>query len=102
MRRILLVLATMLAAVLVASGVALAAKAIKIQDSDTLPSLANPYPAEISISGFPENSTVSDVNLELHRFSHSDAGDVDMLLVGQGGQEAIVMSDVGGRANNVT
>ena len=87
MRRILLLLATMLAAVLLASGVALA-KPIQIRDATT----ASPYPSEITISGFPATSTITDVNLELSAFTHTFPADVDMLLVHEG-RNAIVLSD---------
>jgi subtilisin-like proprotein convertase family protein len=80
----------MAAAVLLASGVALA-KPIQIRDATT----ANPYPAEITISGFPATSKIDDVNLELNAFTHTFPADVDVLLVGPTGRNAIVMSDAG-------
>jgi subtilisin-like proprotein convertase family protein len=105
MKRILLVLATMAAAVLVASGVALApplphAGKITINDATfdestlvTTPGTGSPYPSEITVSGL--GSTIDDVNLQIRGLSHTYPCDVDMLLVGPEGQNAIVMADVG-------
>jgi len=109
MRRILLVVATMAAAVLLASGVALATGPIKINDAtldpttqEVIPGTATPYPSEITVSGL--GSTISDVDLQLKGFSHTYPDDVEMLLVGPAGQNAIVMADVGGSipARNIT
>jgi|SRR5215208_2620540 subtilisin-like proprotein convertase family protein len=106
MRRILLVLATMLAAVLVASGVTLAAPLhsggkITINDATfdettqtTTVGTATPYPSEIVVSGLP--GLITDVNVVLRGFSHTFPEDVDMLLIGPSGNlNAILMSDVG-------
>jgi len=101
MRRILLVLATMAAAVLVASGATLAAPAythagkITINDSESPPTTATPYPSEIVVSGLP--GLITDVNVKLRGFSHTYPDDVDMQLVGPSGNlNVTVMSDVGG------
>jgi subtilisin-like proprotein convertase family protein len=98
MRRILLVLATILAAVLVASGVALA-KPFSNADGIIINSIgaAEPYPSQITVSGL--RGTIKDVNLKLSGFSHPFPNDVDMLLVGPSGEKAIVMSDAGGGDN---
>jgi hypothetical protein len=102
MRRILVLLATMAAAVLVASGVAVAAvltfsntSPITIRDSLTngVPRAANPYPSEITVSGF--SGTLRDVNLTLKGFTHLYPDDVGVLLVGPQGESALLMSDVG-------
>lgn len=56
---------------------------------------ANPYPSTISVpTAFP----ILGMSLKLNGFSHSSPDDVDILLVGPGGQTAVVMSDVGGTA----
>lgn len=66
--------------------------AIQIPDSGP----ATPYPSEINVSGFVNTAKVKDVNLSLNNFSHTFPDDVDVLVVGPQGQNAIVMSDVGG------
>ena len=55
---------------------------------------ANPYPSNINIAGVV--GTVTKVTVSVTGFSHTFPGDVDMLLVGPGGQKFIVMSDSGG------
>jgi Proprotein convertase P-domain len=101
MRRTLLLLTTMTIALLVASGVALAATfrntdGITINDSliTSPPTIATPYPSEITVSGL--SGTVTDVNLKLGGLRHTEPPDIDVLLVGPSGANAIVMSDVGG------
>jgi subtilisin-like proprotein convertase family protein len=102
MRRMLLLLATMTIALLVASGVAVAAvltfsntSEILIKDASArnVPRPAEPYPSEISVSGF--SGTIRDVNVILKGFSHTFPDDVGVLLVGPEGQKALLMSDVG-------
>jgi Bacterial Ig-like domain/Thrombospondin type 3 repeat len=97
MRRITLSLATMMFALIVAGGVALAAtttfsntSAIQIPDSGA----ANPYPSEISAQGLSE--TISDVNVKLNGFSHGWPDDVAVQVVGPDGTSVLLMSDVGG------
>ena len=62
----------------------------------TIPALgvATPYPSTIGVSGVA--SVASLASLELLGISHNWPDDIDMLLVGPGGQNAIIMSDVGG------
>jgi subtilisin-like proprotein convertase family protein len=60
---------------------------------------ANPYPSTINISGV--TGTVSKVTAKLTGFSHTFPSDVDILLVGPGGQKIILMSDVGGGTDAV-
>jgi subtilisin-like proprotein convertase family protein len=97
-------------AVLVASGVALAATDVVTQTFTTPdPKIkirtspinepgqirtAKPYPSEITVGGLNEGS-IRDVNLKLRHFSHTFPDDVGVLLVGPQGQTALVMSDVG-------
>jgi subtilisin-like proprotein convertase family protein len=83
MRRILLLLATMSLAVLLASGVALAVTTtFTNKHRITIPDEGNatPFPSTIQVSGFPEGSTITDVNLTLTRYSHTYPADVAMLL----------------------
>jgi subtilisin-like proprotein convertase family protein len=59
--------------------------------------VANPYPALINVGGLPGNLLRAHVTLlNLH---HSFPDDLDVLLVGPNGQNAIIMSDVGGGIN---
>src|SRR3712207_3989077 len=68
--------------------------AITINDSATPPPQAAPYPSTITVSG--EQTLVTDVNVTLNGLGHSLADDVDILLVGPGGQAVMLMSDAGG------
>ena len=62
---------------------------------------AAPYPSSITVSGL--TGLVTDVDLHLFGVTHSATGDIDMLLVGPGGHNLIVMSDVstGGGWHNI-
>lgn len=51
-------------------------------------------PSVIEVAGF--EGTVGDVNLTLHGLSHEFPDDVDVLLVGPGGEAVGLMNDVGG------
>ena len=51
------------------------------------------YPATIAVSGAPRG--VTDVNVTLTGLTHAFPLDVDMLLVGPGGQQATILSDAG-------
>ena len=53
-----------------------------------------PYPSTIEVSGVA--GTVVGTQLSVLGFSHTFPADVDMLLVGPGGQKFTVLSDVGG------
>jgi subtilisin-like proprotein convertase family protein len=111
MRRTALLLASMILAVLLAGGVALAATTVVekrfsntsqifIADcgdwcfGESFPAKAIPYPSEITVSGFNEGR-IRDVNLRLRGFSHPYPDDVGVLLVGPQGQNAVVMRSVG-------
>jgi subtilisin-like proprotein convertase family protein len=63
---------------------------------------ATPYPSPIVVSGV--TGTVAKVTATLYSLSHTFPGDLDVLLVGPGGQKVMLMSDVGGTndAVNVT
>lgn len=68
----------------------------------TTGSPSNPYPSNIIAGGL--TGTVTNVRVTLNNFSHSFPSDVDVLLVGPGGQKFTVLSDVigGTDAVNVT
>jgi subtilisin-like proprotein convertase family protein len=65
---------------------------------DVAPAL--PYPSSLTVSGLPV--AVSKVALKIKGLSHTYPDDIDMLLVGPGGNRAIVMSDAGGLSPGVT
>src|SRR5438552_2209626 len=64
--------------------------------------LSSPYPSTINVSGM--TGVVSKVTVTLNQLTHTFPSDLDMLLVGPGGQGVLLMSDVGGGfgVNNVT
>lgn len=55
---------------------------------------ATPYPSAISVSG--RCGIVTKATVTVPSLTHSNPDDLDMLLVGPGGQRALLMSDVGG------
>jgi subtilisin-like proprotein convertase family protein len=55
---------------------------------------ATPYPSTVNIAGFA--GTVGKVTVNFNDIDHTFPDDVDILLVGPGGQSAILMSDAGG------
>ncbi|MCX7018406.1 MAG: hypothetical protein NTY46_05290 [Candidatus Sumerlaeota bacterium] len=63
---------------------------ITIVDAD----IASPYPSVINVAGL--SGVVSKVTVTLNGITHTYPADIDMLLVGPGGQSAILMSDSGG------
>lgn len=58
---------------------------------------AGPYPSQIIVSGLSGN--VSKMRVLVNDFQHVAPDDVDMLLVGPGGQTLVLWSDVGGLAS---
>ena len=60
----------------------------------TTAALATPYPSSIVVGGIKD--PITRVTVTLHGFSHTYPNDVDILLVGPGGQRVMVMSDAGG------
>ena len=56
--------------------------------------VAAPYPSIISVSGV--TGAISKVTVSLDGFQHTFPADVDVLLVGPGGQKTLLMSDAGG------
>ncbi len=59
---------------------------------------ASPYPSPITVSGvnLSNGYNVSKVTVQLNGFTHTWPSDVDVLLVGPGGQKLLLMSDCGG------
>ena len=62
----------------------------------------SPYPSSIDVAGM--SGAISKVVVKLNGLSHTYPGDIDILLVGPGGQNVMLMSDAGGPfdVNNVT
>lgn len=58
---------------------------------------ASPYPSQINVSGV--TASIRKARVQLYGLIHTFPDDIDMLLVGPGGQNAIIMSDVGGGAD---
>ena len=58
---------------------------------------ATPYPSTINVSG--RGGVVTNVTVTLISISHQRMDNIDILLVGPGGQKAIVISDVGPNGN---
>jgi subtilisin-like proprotein convertase family protein len=56
--------------------------------------VASLYPSAITISG--TSGTITDVNVNLFGYTHGYPNDVDILLVGPGGQSVVLMADVCG------
>jgi hypothetical protein len=54
----------------------------------------NPYPSTINVTG--QTGSILGVTVTLNGFSHTWPSDVDVLLVGPGGQKSLLMSDAGG------
>lgn len=54
---------------------------------------ATNYPSTINVSGI--TGSVSKVTVDIRRLVHSFPEDIDMLLVGPGGQKVLLMSDAG-------
>lgn len=60
----------------------------------TAPNATTPYPSTINVSGVA--GTITNVMVTLQGMSHSDPGNVNVLLVGPGGQAVVLMSDTVG------
>ncbi len=58
------------------------------------PGTASLYPSTITVSGM--TGTITQVDASLNNLSHTFPDDVDVILVGPGGQRTILMSDAGG------
>ena len=59
-----------------------------------LTGVAGPYPAQITVSGLP--TAIGRLEVRLNHLTHTFPADLDILLVGPGGQNVMLMSDVGG------
>ena len=61
----------------------------------TIPSSgpASSYPAPIQVSGL--TGTITDVDVRLNTLNHPFPSDLDVMLVGPGGQHVVLMSDAG-------
>jgi hypothetical protein len=57
--------------------------------------VASPYPSEITVSGFPRGSRVTDVNLTFNSFNSTNPDDVAVMLAKEQRNQG-VMADVGG------
>lgn len=68
--------------------------AIVINDSTNPPTAASPYPATIQVSGL-SGSVITKVTVQIQGFAHSFPADVDVVLVGPRGQNAVLMGNVG-------
>ena len=55
---------------------------------------AGPYPIPLNVAGLP--GTISSLAVRVNGLTHTFPGDLDVLLVGPGGQRSLLMSDVGG------
>jgi subtilisin-like proprotein convertase family protein len=56
----------------------------------TAPNATTPYPSTINVSGVA--GTITNVMVTLHGMSHSDPGNLNLLLVSPGGQAVVLMS----------
>jgi hypothetical protein len=56
----------------------------------TAPNATTPYPSKINVSGL--TGTITNVVVRLNGMTHSDPGNVNVLLVGPGGQAVVLMS----------
>lgn len=56
---------------------------------------ANPYPSSISVSGLTPPGNITNVVVTLKGVTHSRPSDLDILLVGPGGQHCELLSDAG-------
>ena len=56
--------------------------------------IGSPYPSTIDVFGL--TGTVTDINVTINGLSHTFPDDIDILLVGPGGQKIILLSDAGG------
>jgi subtilisin-like proprotein convertase family protein len=77
-----------------------AAIAIPVASDPDQAGPATPYPSPITVSGM--TGPISTVTATFSGLTHPTAGDVDALLVGPGGQNLILTSDVGDNPPSLT
>lgn len=70
--------------------------------ADGAPAQASPYPSTLGVSGV--SGTITSLTVTLHNINHTLPDDIDIMLVGPTGADAVIFSDVGGStgAVNVT
>ncbi|HTL78006.1 MAG TPA: choice-of-anchor Q domain-containing protein, partial [Candidatus Babeliales bacterium] len=73
---------------------------ITINDRTSTPAPASLYPTNIVVSGM--SGSITKVTVKLNDITHGRPADIDMLLVGPGGQSARIMSDTGGCCNGIS
>jgi uncharacterized delta-60 repeat protein len=56
-----------------------------------------PYPSTINVTGFAASDAIEKITVTIQDLAHELADDVDILLVGPGGQNVVLFSDAGGR-----
>ncbi|MCK6372297.1 MAG: hypothetical protein L6Q83_13420 [Gammaproteobacteria bacterium] len=74
-------------------GTAFPGGAITIRDNQA----ASPYPSTIEVAGL--SGPIEQVTVTLDGLTHTYPDDIDLLLVGPGGQAVMLMSDAGGGTN---
>jgi hypothetical protein len=67
--------------------------------SNTPPGLGSPYPSTITVAG--QGNSLVHLQVTLHTVSHGFPDDLDILLVGPGGQSFVLQSDAGGNTATV-
>jgi len=77
-----------------------AAIAIPVASDPDQAGPATPYPSPIAVSGM--TGSISTVTATFNGLTHTTAGDVDALLVGPGGQNLILTSDIGDNPPTLT
>src|SRR5258707_11652302 len=82
-----------------ASSTFASTNAIVINDTTNPPSIASPYPSTIAVSGLA-GAEITKVTVQLFNLHHTFPDDIDILLVGPKGQEAMIMSNVGGETRS--
>jgi subtilisin-like proprotein convertase family protein len=70
------------------------------QSAIAIPEANQAPPSSIFVSGL--TTPIADVNVTLFGLTHGVVNDLDILLLGPQGQSALLVSDVGSGANNVT
>ena len=69
---------------------------ITIADSASPPTAASPYPSTVTVSG--EKAIVAGVSVRINGLTHAVPDEIDLLLVGPGGQTVLLISDAGATA----